>query len=100
MAAIARDLQASYAFVERNINLVRRYWGWHVVFMVYSVVQALVIGFIGVAIGQDMVLYLLVGSLVWSYLAIVFEAIGESIQWERWEGTIEYTFMAPVGRLT
>jgi ABC-2 type transport system permease protein len=45
-------------------------------------------------------LYLLVGSLVWSYLAVVFDAIGEMIAWERWEGTIEYTFMAPVPRLT
>src|SRR2546425_1118472 len=25
---------------------------------------------------------------------------GETIAWERWEGTIEYTFMAPVPRLT
>jgi len=31
---------------------------------------------------------------------IVFEDIAEIIAWERWEGTIEYTFMAPVPRLT
>jgi ABC-2 type transport system permease protein len=30
----------------------------------------------------------------------VFENIAEVIAWERWEGTIEYTFMAPVPRLT
>jgi ABC-2 type transport system permease protein len=47
-----------------------------------------------------LVLYLLVGTLVWSYLAVVFEAVGEMISWERWEGTIEYTFMAPIRRLT
>jgi len=28
----------------------------------------------------------------------VFEFIGESVQWERWEGTLEYTFMAPIRR--
>ena len=106
MAAIAREVRASYAFVERNLNLVRRYWGWEVVFIIYSVVQALVIGFIGVAMGatgqggDQLVLYLMIGSLVWSYLSTVFEAIGEMITWERWEGTLEYTFMAPVGRLT
>jgi ABC-2 type transport system permease protein len=109
MAAIAREVQASYAFVERNVNLIKRYLGWQLVFLVYNVVQALVIGFIGVAMGsmgaqspdgQQIVFYLLIGSLVWSYLAIVFEAIGEMITWERWEGTIEYTFMAPVSRLT
>ena len=113
MAAIARDigkeLGASYAFVERNFNLVKRYWGWEIVFLVYSVAHALVIGFIGAAMGlmggpveqtQQLVLYLLIGSLVWSYLGITFDIIAESIQWERWEGTIEYTFMAPIHRMT
>jgi ABC-2 type transport system permease protein len=66
-------------------------------------------GFIGAGMAQvngqpidadQLVLYLLVGSLVWSYLAVVFDAIGEMIAWERWEGTIEYTFMAPVSRST
>jgi ABC-2 type transport system permease protein len=31
---------------------------------------------------------------------MVFDLVSESIQWERWEGTIEYTFMAPISRLT
>ncbi|HEY3080137.1 MAG TPA: ABC transporter permease [Chloroflexota bacterium] len=109
MAAVARELGASYAFVERNFNLVKRYWGWEIVFMVYSVAHALVIGFIGTAMGlisgqpvanSQVVLYLLIGSLVWSYLAVTFDSIAEMISWERWEGTIEYTFMAPVSRLT
>ena len=109
MVAVGRELGASYAFVERNFNLVKRYWGWEVVFLVYSVAHALVIGFIGAAMGlisgqpvrdSQLVLYLLIGSLVWSYLAVTFDAIAEMISWERWEGTIEYTFMAPVSRLT
>src|SRR5690242_13103775 len=109
MTAFARELRASYAFIERNVNLVKRYWGWEIVFLVYSIAHSLAIGFIGVGMerisGQrvdtaGIVLYLLVGTLVWSYLAVVFEAIGEMISWERWEGTIEYTFMAPVTRLT
>ena len=109
MVTIAREVRASYAFVERNFNLVKRYWGWEIAWLIYSVAHALAIGFIGVGMGQisgqpidtnQLVLYLLVGSLVWSYLAIVFEAVGDTITWERWEGTIEYTFMAPVSRLT
>ena len=44
--------------------------------------------------------YLMVGTLVWHYLAMVFDMVSEAIQWERWEGTIEYTFMAPISRLT
>ena len=47
-----------------------------------------------------MVLYLVVGTLVWHYLSVVFETVSAMISWERWEGTIEYTFMAPIRRLT
>lgn len=107
-----RETRASYAFVERNINLVKRYWGWEVVWLIYSIVNALSITFIGKAVGaitgesfsdatiNATILYLIVGTLVWHYLAVVFDCIAESVQWERWEGTIEYTFMAPISRLT
>jgi ABC-2 type transport system permease protein len=112
MSLITREARVTYAFVERNFNLVKRYWGWEVVWMVYSVVNALSITFIGKAsaaiTGQAMaqteidevILYLLLGTLVWHYLAVVFEGISEMIAWERWEGTIEYTFMAPISRFT
>src|SRR5581483_9462221 len=46
------------------------------------------------------VLYLAIGTLTWSYMASLFMCIAESVQWERWEGTIEYTLMAPITRLT
>jgi ABC-2 type transport system permease protein len=107
-----RETRASYAFVERNINLIKRYWGWELVWLIYSIVNALSITFIGKAVGaitgetfsqktiDSTILYLIVGTLVWHYLAVVFDAIAESVQWERWEGTIEYTFMAPISRLT
>jgi ABC-2 type transport system permease protein len=45
-------------------------------------------------------LYLLVGSLLWGYLSMVFIEIAYAIDMERWEGTIEYTFMAPMRRVT
>jgi ABC-2 type transport system permease protein len=109
MATLARELRVSYAFVERNFNLVKRYWALEVAWFIYSVAHSLAMGFIGAGMAQvggqpvdagQLVLYLLIGSLVWSYLAVVFDAIGEMIAWERWEGTIEYTFMAPVNRST
>ncbi|MFZ5915425.1 MAG: ABC transporter permease [Chloroflexota bacterium] len=112
MSLLAREARVTYAFVERNFNLVKRYWGWEVVWMVYSIVNALSITFIGKAsasiTGQPMsqteidqvILYLLLGTLVWHYLAVVFDGISETIAWERWEGTIEYTFMAPISRFT
>ncbi len=112
MAAVLHSMRASYAFIERNINLTKRYWGWEVVWLAYSIANALSITFIGRASGaitgkeftqaelDRTILYLLVGTLVWHYLSIVFDNISEMIAWERWEGTIEYTFMAPVSRMT
>jgi ABC-2 type transport system permease protein len=41
---------------------------------------------------------LLIGAVVWAYLGIIFEFLTETVAWERWEGTIEYTFMAPLSR--
>src|SRR5919202_1983968 len=32
------------------------------------------------------------------FLGIVFEILTETVAWERWEGTIEYTVMAPLPR--
>lgn len=88
----------SIAFVERNFALIKRYFGWELVFLSYNIVNALAIGLIGVHLGKEMVLYLIIGALVWGFLSILFHEISESIAWERWEGTIEYTFMAPISR--
>jgi len=99
MAFMNRELRASFAFVERNFNLTKRYWGWEVAWLVYSVAGALSVSLIGRSMGDDkLLLTLVIGTIFWSYLAIVFEFIAEAVQWERWEGTLEYTFMAPVRR--
>ena len=102
----------AYAFVEREIALSKRYWAWEIVWLVYGIVTSLSVAYIGLAApeisgGQvdqaavsRFVLYLLVGTIAWRFLGIIFENIGEVIAWERWEGTIEYTFMSPVPRLT
>ncbi len=44
------ELRATYAFVERNRNLVKRYWGWELVWLTYSIVNSLAITFIGFGI--------------------------------------------------
>ena len=41
MTTAARELSASAAFIERNFNLSRRYWGWELAFLVYAVAGAL-----------------------------------------------------------
>ena len=94
--------------VERNLYLTRRYIWWDLAFFVWTVANTLTIVFIanGVeASGGDIdvaraTAYLLIGAVIWAYLGIIFEFMTETVAWERWEGTIEYTFMAPLSRLT
>ena len=109
MSGFVREMRGAYAFVERNVNLMKRYWGWEVVWLIYSLVNSLAVTYIGAGMerisGQALdteylITYLLVGTLIWQYLSVIFYAISEMIAWERWEGTIEYTFMAPVSRPT
>ena len=112
IAQLNGQVGLAYAFVEREIALSKRYWAWEIVWLVYGVVTSLSVAYIGLAApaisgGQvdeaaisRFVLYLLVGTIAWRFLGIIFENIGEVIAWERWEGTIEYTFMSPVPRLT
>jgi ABC-2 type transport system permease protein len=110
MSAAVHQIRASYAFVERNFHLIKRYWSWEVVWLVYSIADSMAVSFIGLGMQQIgggtnintayMVMYLLVGTLVWRFLATIFYWITDLISIERWEGTIEYTLMAPIRRVT
>ena len=101
MAVMTHELKASYAFIERNFFLSRRYWGWEVAFLLYSAAGALSISLIGAQAGDPrLLLTLMVGAIFWNYLSVVFSWIAETISIERWEGTLEYTMMAPVRRST
>jgi len=110
MATLTSEFKATYAFVERNANLVKRYWSWEIVWLVYSIANSLSISYIGLGMeslsgGQNidsryLVLYLVIGTLVWRYLSLIFYWITDLIGIERWEGTIEYTLMAPIRRFT
>jgi ABC-2 type transport system permease protein len=101
MTIATRELRASLAFVERNFNLTKRYWGWEIAWLVYSIAAALSVAFIGVAVDNpELLQVLIIGTIFWNFLSIVFGFIGETVSWERWEGTLEYTFMAPVRRYT
>jgi len=105
------ELNALFGFAERQLHVVKRYWVWEVVWLFYSLVSVLSIGFLASGLGtlggangsfdlRRAQLYLLVGALLWGYLSLVFMEAAYAISWERWEGTIEYTFMAPVRRVT
>ena len=93
-------LRQAWAFVFRDYHLTRRYFSWVVVFTFYAVVNSATVVLIGVAANdRKLTLTLLVGVMLWGLLSVVFQEIANSITYERWEGTLEYTFMAPVSRL-
>src|SRR3990172_7521571 len=108
MTTAISELKASYAFIERNFNIVKRYWAWELVWLVYTVANSLAVSYIGLGVvqlggkgvdGKFLVLYLAVGTIVWRYLSVIFYWVTDVVGLERWEGTIEYTLMAPITRL-
>jgi ABC-2 type transport system permease protein len=103
-----RRVALGWAFFERQTNLWKRYWAWEVVWVVYGVVNTLAITFIAKEASHGglirpaevsrLTLFLLIGTLTWAYLSAVLDDMSLVITWERWEGTIEHTFMTPVSR--
>src|SRR4051795_1895788 len=105
-STLRHELVGLGGVVERNLYLVKRYIWWDLAFFVWTVANTLTIVFIakGIEAGGGHIdvdratTVLLVGGVIWAYLGIIFEILTETVAWERWEGTIEYTFMAPVSR--
>jgi ABC-2 type transport system permease protein len=99
------QLVGLFGIVERNVYLTKRYFLWDIAFMVWTIANTLTIVFIartaGLSAEQEnrFATALLVGATIWAFLGIIFEFMTETVAWERWEGTIEYTFMAPLSRL-
>ena len=52
MSALTQEIRASYAFVERDANLIKRYWSWEIVWLTYSLVNCLSMSYIGVGMQQ------------------------------------------------
>ncbi|MCA1848196.1 MAG: ABC transporter permease, partial [Actinobacteria bacterium] len=82
---------------------------WGYVRLVYITANAMAITFIGAGVEgvsgtkidtAHLMTFLMVGALIWSYLSVLFDVLSETVSWERWEGTIEYTFMSPASRVT
>jgi ABC-2 type transport system permease protein len=100
------ELVGLVGIVERNTYLIRRYVWWEVAFFLWTVANTLTIVFIAEGIEasggeidvERTTAVLLIGAVIWAYLGMIFEILTETVAWERWEGTIEYTFMAPLSR--
>src|SRR3977135_185576 len=112
MTAMGGQLGLAYAFVEREIALSKRYWAWELVWLGYGSASALSVAYLSLsllvlsgpavdaAVVWRTVLYLLVGTIAWRFLGVIFENSGEVIAWERWGGTLGTTLMSPVPRFT
>ncbi len=110
MRAVGHVLRAELVglagVVERNTYLVRRYLWWELAFFLWTVANTLTIVFIAEGVEaaggridvERTTAVLLIGAVMWAYLGMIFEILTETVSWERWEGTIEYTFMAPLSR--
>ena len=96
-----QTIRQTWAFVFRGYHLTRRYLSWVIVFNFYALVTSATVALIGVA-AQDyqLTLTLVVGALLWNFMSTLYNEIAMSIAYERCEGTLEYTFMAPVSRFT
>jgi ABC-2 type transport system permease protein len=103
------ELVAVWGYVQRNYFLTKRYFMWEIVWIVYITANAMAITFIGAGVEsvsgtkvdtEYLMTFLMVGALIWSYLSVLFDVLSETVSWERWEGTIEYTFMSPASRVT
>jgi ABC-2 type transport system permease protein len=100
------ELVGAGGVVERNFYLTKRYIWWDLAWFFWTVANTLTIVFIAQGIEASggeidvntVATSLLIGAVVWAYLGVLFEFLMETVAWERWEGTIEYTFMAPLSR--
>jgi ABC-2 type transport system permease protein len=105
-ATLRAELIGLSGVIERNAYLVKRYAWWEVAFFLWTVANTLTIVFIAAGVEaaggrldvNRQTTVLLIGAVIWAYLGIIFEILTETVAWERWEGTIEYTFMAPLSR--
>ncbi len=107
---LAAEASKGFAFIERNWYPTKRYAAWELVWSTYNVVNALSVTLIASAAQKslhlsraafdNLTLYLVIGTAIWSFVSVVFDNVTETVTIERWEGTIEYTFMAPVSRFT
>ena len=106
LGTMRAELVGAGGVVERNAYLTKRYIWWDLAWFVWTVANTLTIVFIAKGIEaeggtldvEETMTTLLIGAVVWAYLGILFEFLMETVAWERWEGTIEYTFMAPLSR--
>ena len=106
LGTMRAELVGAGGVVERNAYLTKRYIWWDVAWFLWTVANTLTIVFIAQGIESTggeidvnaVATSLLIGAVVWAYLGVLFEFLMETVAWERWEGTIEYTFMAPLAR--
>src|SRR5215212_9574815 len=93
------EMVAVWGYVQRNYFLTKRYFMWEIVWLVYITANAMAITFIGAGV-EDVSGTKVDTAYLMTFLLVLFDVLSETVSWERWEGTIEYTFMSPASRVT
>src|SRR5215469_8408032 len=92
LGGMRAEAKKGYAFIERNIYLTKRYWGWELVWVTYNIINALSVTFIAAAMQKTnpgvhfstaqisyAVLYLTIGTAIWSLVSVVFDNVTEMV---------------------
>lgn len=103
---IARELVGAAGVARRNGRLTLRHGVSEVTWVLWAVATTLSVAFIaqGLTVSGahlDVVratTMLVIGAAMWSFLGMTFQVVTDTIGWEHMEGTIEFTFMAPLSR--
>ena len=72
---------------------------WHFADLIYRAANVATVMLLGVAMKNEIITAnLLLGSLFWGFLSNTFMELGYAVAYERWDGTAEHSFSAPVPR--
>ncbi len=108
------SLTAAFSIAKKNLVISSRYKLEVIFWGVVPVLWVLPFILSGVAISGgynnqnlasitgtgDFIEYIIIGSIIFSYMGSAIWAMGNALRWEQYTGTLEVLYLAPVSRLT
>src|SRR5256712_13149526 len=96
------EMSALFGFAERQLYVYKRYWVWEVVWLFYSIVSVLSIGFLASGLSslgagggsfdpRKAHPFPLIGALAWGDLSVVFLEGANAVAWGRGGGATAHT---------
>ncbi|MGQ4833651.1 MAG: ABC transporter permease [Candidatus Asgardarchaeia archaeon] len=110
----AYSLVAAFSIAKKNLIISSRYKLEIIFWGVVPVLWVLPFILSGIAISGgysnqnlantvgtgDFIEYIIIGSIIFSYMGSAIWAMGNALRWEQYTGTLEVLYLAPVSRLT